>query len=78
MNQSKPERIKYLLRSFVDCVIWRGDKGGGTLEIELFPVPFVRPGEATLKKMLSEVAAKCGSGTLLFRPGVADGVPDGI
>ncbi len=84
LNRQHPERIKALLPRFIDFAVWREVKGEGTLEVSLFPKPFVTARDVTLKAMLSELlkrgerAEACGPGKLPVRPRLSFGVPDGI
>ncbi|MBI4566275.1 MAG: recombinase family protein [Planctomycetes bacterium] len=84
LNEEHPERIRAMLPRFIDYVVWRQDKGQGTLEVALFPTPFVKPKDVTLRKMLSELLERrgmpvaCGPEKLSVRSRLSIGVPDGI
>lgn len=59
LNQEHPERIKAMLPRFVDYAVWRqNEKGEGNLEVALFPRPFVKAQDVTLKTMLSDLVAR--------------------
>lgn len=59
LNREHPERIKAMLPRFVDYAVWRqNDQGEGHLEVALFPRPFVKAQDVTLKTMLSDLVAR--------------------
>ena len=61
MNKEHPERIKAMIPRFVDYAVWRQeDKGEGHLEVALFPRPFVKAQDVTLKTTLSDLVARRG------------------
>ena len=80
LNESHPERIKAMLPRFMDYVVWREENGAGTLEVALFPRPFLAPEDSTLKMMLKDLigrheAEACGSAMSLVRGRLSIRVP---
>ncbi len=49
-----------MLSRFIDYAVWREEKGEGTLEVALFPRPFVKADDVTLKTMLQDLITQRG------------------
>ncbi len=56
LNENTPERIKVILPSFIDYVVWhnQGD-GTGHLEVALFPRPIAKATDTTFQVILKEL-----------------------